>query len=471
MSADFDFLIIGGGSAGYAAARTAAALGLKTGVVDGAEELGGLCILRGCMPSKTLLESASRFSTLRRAEEFGLRASGLEVRGPEILERKRRLIGEFAAYRQEQLQGGKFELVRGWARFLDANTIEATLRDGGTRRITAKTFLLATGSVVSEAPLVALKEIGCWSTDDALDSAEVPASVIILGGGATAVEFATYYSGLGREVTLIQRGGQLLKGTDPDLAAALAHGLRNRGVRVFTGTRLVGAENADGKKRIIFEHDGKTVIAEASRVLQALGRSPNTRGLALDAADIRVENGRPSTGATQQTGQPHIFAAGDVSGPYEIVHIAIQQGELAARNAARLISGGTEAMEQSDYRLKLSVVFSDPEIAVVGRGEAELREAGVAFRAASYPFNDHGKSILMEANYGYVKVIAEPKRGRILGAEIVGKDAGELIHAFSGPLAMKATVFDLLRAPWYHPTLAEIVTYPLEELAGTISPP
>ena len=466
MSADFDFLIIGGGSAGYAAARTATALGLKTGVVDGAEELGGLCILRGCMPSKTLLESASRFSTLRRAEEFGLRASGLEVRGPEILERKRRLIGEFAAYRQEQLQGGKFELVRGWARFLDANTIEATLRDGGTRRITAKTFLLATGSVVSEAPLVALKEIGCWSTDDALASAEVPASVIILGGGATAVEFATYYSGLGREVTLIQRGGQLLKGTDPDLAAALAHGLRNRGVRVFTGTRLVGAENANGKKRIIFEHDGKTVIAEASRVLQALGRSPNTRGLALDAAEIRVENDRPSTGATQQTGQPHIFAAGDVSGPYEIVHIAIQQGELAARNAARLISGGTEAMEQSDYRLKLSVVFSDPELAVVGRGEAELREAGVAFRAASYPFNDHGKSLCMGETDGFVKLIAAADSGEILGGACVGPHAAELIHEIVVAMRFRATARQLAETPHYHPTLSEIWTYPAEELAG-----
>ncbi len=123
-----------------------------------------------------------------------------------------------------------------------------------------------------------------------------------------------------------------------------------------------------------------------------------------------------------------------------------------------------------DYSLLLNVVFTDPQLATIGRLEADLAADGVPFLAASYPFNDHGKSILMEANYGYVKVIAEPKRGRILGAEIVGKDAGELIHAFSGPLAMRATVFDLLRAPWYHPTLAEIVTYPLEDLADRIRP-
>ena len=466
MNSDFDFLIIGGGSAGYAAARTAAALGLKTCVVDGAEELGGLCILRGCMPSKTLLESATRFATLRRAEEFGLRASALEVRGPEILARKRKLIGGFAEYRREQLTSGKFELVRGHARFLDANTIEVKLREGGERRIAAKSFLLATGSVVSDAPLPALNEIGCWTTDDALESAEVPASVIVLGGGATAVEFATYYAGLGREVTIIQRSGQLLKGTDPDLAAALAHGLRNRGVRVFTETKIVGAEQAGEKRRITFEHDGKRITVEAEQVLQALGRSPNLGGIGLDAAGIRIAKGGLAMLATQQTSEPHIFAAGDVSGPYEVVHIAIQQGEVAARNAARMLAGGTEPLEESDYRLKLFAVFSDPEVAVVGRGETELRAAGIAFRTASYPFNDHGKSLCMGETDGFVKLIVAAEGGEILGGACVGPHAAELIHEIVVAMRFRATAAQLAETPHYHPTLSEIWTYPAEELAG-----
>ena len=143
--------------------------------------------------------------------------------------------------------------------------------------------------------------------------------------------------------------------------------------------------------------------------------------------------------------------------------MAIQQGELAARHAAN-----ASKIKPVDYNLLLNVVFTDPQLATIGRLEHDLKTSGVKYITASYPFNDHGKSILMEANYGYVKVIAEPNRGRILGAEIVGKDAGELIHCFSGPLAMRATVFDMLRAPWYHPTLAEIITYPLEELAEMI---
>ena len=461
-----DFLIIGGGSAGYAAARTAVSLGLKTCVVDGAEELGGLCILRGCMPSKTLLESASRYATMRRAEEFGLRARALEVRGPEILARKRRLIGEFAAYRQEQLSSGKFELVRGHARFLDANAVEVKLREGGTRRIAAGSFLLATGSVVSDPPLGALNEIGCWTTDDALESAEVPESVIVLGGGATAVEFATYYAGLGREVTLIQRGKQLLKGTDFDLASALAHGLRNRSVRIYLETKTVGAERAGERKRITFEHEGKRISVEAAEVLQALGRSPNVRGLALDAAEIEIAKGRPAMRATQQTSQPHIFAAGDVSGPFEVVHIAIQQGEIAARNAARFLLKETGLLEETDYRLKLFAVFSDPEVAIVGRGETELRAAGVAFRAASHPFNDHGKSLCMGETDGFVKLIAAADGGEILGGACVGPHAAELIHEIVVAMRFRATAAQLAATPHYHPTLSEIWTYPAEELAG-----
>jgi len=461
---NFDFAIIGGGSAGYAAARTAVALGLKTCVVDGAEVLGGLCILRGCMPSKTLLESSSRFSTLRRAQKFGLRASGLEVIGPEILARKKRLIGEFAAYRQGQLGAGKFALVRGNARFTDAHTVEVDLRHCGTQRITAKTFLLATGSVVSDAPLAALNAIGCWTTDDVLESPDVPASIIILGGGATAVEFATYYAGLGRDVTLIQRGAQLLRGTDADLAAALAHGLRERGVKVFVNTRLVGAEKAGGRKRIIFEHDGKQITVEAEQVLQALGRSPNTGGLGLAAAGIEMLHGRTAMQPTQQTSQPHIFAAGDVSGPYEVVHIAIQQGEVAARNAARVIAPG-EALEETDLRLKLFAVFSDPELAVVGQTEGELRASGTAFRVATYPFNDHGKALCMGETDGFVKLFAA-HGGEILGGACVGPHAAELIHEVVVAMRFRATAAQLAAIPHYHPTLSEIWTYPAEELAG-----
>ena len=462
---NYDFIIIGGGSAGYAAARTAVALGLKTCVVDGAEELGGLCILRGCMPSKTLLATSSRAVSVRRAAEFGLRAGKLEVRGDEILARKRRLIDEFAGYRREQLERGKFDLVRGFARFVDSETIDVTLRSGGVQRIEGRAFLLATGSVVSDVPLPSLKDVGYWTTDEALDSAHVPQSLIILGGGATTVEFATYYAGLGRDVTIIQRSEQLLKGADADVADALAHGLRARGVKIFTGTKLHRAESAGEKKRIVFEHGGENVSVEAEQIIHALGRSPMVNGLGLDAAGIELTKGRPTMQPTQQTSQPHIFAAGDVAGPFEIVHIAIQQGEIAARNAARLLAkNGT--MEETDYRLKLSVIFSDPEVAECGANERELRASGTAFRVAKYPFNDHGKSLCIGETDGFVKLIADEHGGEILGGAVVGPHASELIHEIVVAMRFRATARQLAEIPHYHPTLSEIWTYPAEELAG-----
>ena len=464
MNYDYDFLIIGGGSAGYAAARTAAASGLKTCVVDGAPELGGLCILRGCMPSKTLLQSASRFASMRRAGEFGLRASGLGFDGSEIVARKRRLISGFAEYRAEQLQDGRFDLVRGLARFADASTVVATFPDGTERRITARTFLLATGSKVGPVPIPSLNEAGFWSTDDVLDSEEIPASITILGGGATAVEFATYYAGLGRDVTIIQRSGQLLKGTDADVADALVEGLRQRGVKVYTGTKLLFAECTSGGKRITFEHASGTLSVEAAQILHALGREPNVAGLNLAAAGI-TQAGRPKVSLTQQTSQPHIFAAGDLAGPYEIVHIAIQQGEIAARNAARVIASAG-GLEESDYRLRLYGIFSDPEVAVVGASECELRETGVAFRSAKYPFNDHGKSLCMGETDGFVKLIASVETDEILGGAVVGPHATELIHEIAVAMHFHATAAQLATVPHYHPTLSEIWTYPAEELAG-----
>jgi pyruvate/2-oxoglutarate dehydrogenase complex dihydrolipoamide dehydrogenase (E3) component len=225
---------------------------------------------------------------------------------------------------------------------------------------------------------------------------------------------------------------------------------------------------ADSKgARVTFTQGGRTLRRSARHLFNALGREPATSGLGLEAAGVAVApNGRILTNRWQQTSAPHIYAAGDCCGPHEIVHVAIQQAELAARHAC-----GLKGLKPVDYSLLLGVVFTDPQVATLGLRERELAEKRAPYIAASHPFDDHGKSILMNARYGYVKVIAEPGSGRILGAEIVGKDAGELIHCFSTPLAMRATVHDMLRAPWYHPTLAEIVTYPLEEIADRISAP
>ncbi|MDQ5978189.1 MAG: hypothetical protein QG602_1163 [Verrucomicrobiota bacterium] len=457
---EYDFICIGGGSAGFNAARVATGLGLKTAIVDGARELGGLCILRGCMPSKTLLYAAEVLHHARHADRFGVKVTGARADMKAIQARKKRIIGDFAQYRLQALTSGRFDLHRAHARFVDAHTLE--LSDGN--KISGRHFLIGTGSKVAVPPVPGLAGIRTWTSDDVLDLDFVPKSVLVLGGGIVACELAQFLNRIGTRVTLVQRSRNILRDHSDDASTVVQQALVDEGIELFAGTQISQIAQDRRGVTITFQHDGRTLTRRAAHCFNALGRVPNTAGLGLAAAGVKTRpDGQIVINRWQQTTAPHIYAGGDCSGPHEIVHIAIAQGELAARHAA-----GVKKLKPVDFSLLLNVVFTDPQLATVGALERDLDAKGARYLKASYPFNDHGKSILMEANYGYVKVLAEPKRGRILGAEIVGKDAGELIHCFSTPLALRATVRDMLRAPWYHPTLAEIITYPLEEIADQL---
>jgi pyruvate/2-oxoglutarate dehydrogenase complex dihydrolipoamide dehydrogenase (E3) component len=464
---DFDFLVLGGGSAGYAAASAASALGLRVGLVEGAGELGGLCILRGCMPSKALIESANHFADFHRAGEFGLSAGATGFSISKIHERKARHVAEFADYRAKQLASGRFELIRGWASFVDPHTVEVKSAEGEPRRYSAETILIATGSRIKKVAIPGLEETGYWTSDTVLATASLPRSVIVLGGGATAVEFAHYFSAMGAKTTVIQRSQQLVKEMDADVAKVLTTALRQRGVSVHCNTALLRAERTEtGLKRIVYTQGGETRVAEAEEIVYALGREPLTAGMALENAGLDCTHGCPSTGLTQQTNVPHIFAAGDVCGPYEVVHIAIAQAEVAARNALRLVKADGRTLEEMDYRLRLFVIFTEPEMARVGMSESELQSAGIPYRVASYPFDDHGKSILMEEKLGFVKLLAGQDSDEIVGAAVVGPRASELIHELVVAMRFRATAGQLSAIPHYHPTLSEIWTYPAEELAS-----
>lgn len=456
----YDLLVIGGGSAGFNAARVAHGLGQRVAIVDGATDLGGLCILRGCMPSKTLLYSAEVLHLAQHGRIFGLKIPRATADMKSVHRRKKKIIGEFADYRQRALNSGNYELIRAHARFVDPHTVE--LSDG--QRLTAGKFLISTGSNVSVPPIPGLAETPFWTSDEVLDLDFTPESVIVLGGGIVACELAQFLRRVGTRVTMIQRSAHVLRDYSPEAAAVVHQAFRDEGIELHAATQLEKVSGDRNGVTVRFRKDGKLFTRRARHLFNALGRDPNVAGLGLAAAGVLVSpTGHVVVNRWQQTSRTHIYAAGDVCGPHEIVHLAVAQGELAARHAF-----GVRGIKPIDPQLLLTVVFTDPPVATIGPQEADLKRNRTPYLAASYPFDDHGKSILMEAKYGYVKVIAEPKRGRILGAEIVGRDAGELIHCFTTPLAMRATVFDMLRAPWYHPTLAEIVTYPLEELAEQV---
>ena len=463
----FDVVVIGGGSAGYAAARTATAAGARTAVVEDIGRLGGLCILRGCMPTKALLESAHRWQEIGRAAEFGLKVKALAPDLPAIFRRKEMLIADFAGHRAGQLRRGDFTLIRGRARFLDPQRIEVRGR-GPARIVRAKTFIVATGSEIHPVSLPGLEEAGCLTSDSALAQARLPRSLVVLGGGAIAVEFAQFYAALGTKVTLLQRNAHLVKEFDSEVSAELEAAFRDEGVTIRTGVTLERVRRRGARKEVVFTQDGKRQTVAAEEIFYALGRRPRLGGLDLPLAGVPIRDGRIAVDTALRTRAPHIFAAGDVAGPYEVVHLAVQQGEITARNAVAAARGKKGKPETIDYRLKTSIVFTQPEVASVGLTEREARAKGAAVFAAQYRFDDHGKSMIMGAKHGFVKLVAD-LRGKILGAQIIGPHASDLIHELIAVMYYRGTVQQLAAMPHYHPTLAEIVTYPAEEIADRIA--
>ncbi len=449
-----DVVVIGGGSAGYAAASRLHAGGAEVAVVDPGP-LGGLCILRGCMPTKAILRSAEIAALIRQAPEFGLQPGALQVDLGAILDRKDRLVHEFAAYRREQLRDGRFVLYEARARFVSPRQIQAA-----EQILTADSFIIATGSVPGHVPVPGLDAAGYITSDEALELRRLPPTLIVLGGGPVALELAQFYQRLGSQVTLIQRSHHVLSQGDEDIARPLEQRLREEGMQVYTGTQLREFSVADGLKGAGFHHEGTYRQVTGHQILQAMGRRSCIDGLALEAAGVEVEEGRIRVNSEMRTSQPHIYAVGDVNGVHETVHLAIQQGEVAAHNA--LHPGGPA--HRLDERLTAEVVFTDPQVAGVGLCEMQCQDLDIPYLTASYPFADHGKALCLGVPHGHVKLLCQPRTGDLLGAHIVGAEAGELIHEMITVMHFHGTVHDLCRIPHYHPTLSEILTYPAEEL-------
>jgi len=471
-TADFDVAVIGGGSAGFAAARTASSMGARTVVIEGAVKMGGLCILRGCMPSKALLESAHRWHEIGRAREFGLFVKPVEVDMECIQARKRLLIGGFADYRRKQLRNGDFTLVRGMASFLDAQTLLVT-QGRKQELVTASTFIVATGSVITRVPVPGLWETGCLTSDTALDAETIPKRLAVLGGGVIAVELGQFFARVGSKTTILQRSEQIVRNYDPDVSQELERAFAAEKIDVRTGVKLLEVSPTAKGKKIVFQRGRQREEIVVDEILYAMGRAPALAGLKLENAGVALSEGKLKVDDHLASSAPHLFGAGDSVGPHEVVHIAIQQGEIAARNAVAHVrhgqmNGDHGVPEKIDYRLKALVTFTDPEIASVGLTETEAKAKGIDYYAASYPFNDHGKALIGGHEFGFVKLIAEKTRGEIIGAEIIGPHASDLIHEIIAVMRYRGTAQELAVMPHYHPTLAEIVTYPAEEIAGKV---
>jgi pyruvate/2-oxoglutarate dehydrogenase complex dihydrolipoamide dehydrogenase (E3) component len=454
----FDLVVIGAGSGGYAAGRTARDFGATVAFVDKGP-LGGLCILRGCMPSKTLIATGDAAYEVRHAAELGVHSSPPTIDFPAVMARKREIIQGFADYRIAGID--TFPVFTGEARFESPHRLRV-----GNDVLEAKHFVIGTGSVVAPAVIPGLAEAGFIDSDAALELGEPPKSLIVLGGGYVGTELTQFYARIGVPTTILIRSAHLLSGEDTDIGAGLTEYFREEGITVETRAVVQRVSvRSDGLKVVHYQQDGVEKSVAAHEIFYALGRVPNVAGLNLEAAGVKYHNILGVTvDETMRTSQPHIFAVGDVTGRFLLVHVAIQQGEVAARNAVH------DAYEAIDYSLsKTHTVFTDPQVAIVGDTEKELQRAGVAYVSASTPFNDHGKAIAIGKTKGFVKMLASPLDGRILGCAILGPDASDLIHEMIVAMHYRATVFEFMRIPHLHPTMAEILTYPAEEIAEKIT--
>ena len=452
-----EFVVVGAGSGGYAAARTARDFGCDAALVD-TGPLGGLCILRGCMPSKAFLATSDALQDARDSGALGITIGTISVDMPFVAARKRALVKDFADYRIAGID--QFPLYTGAARFLSPTELAV----GDDVVLEAERFVVATGSVVPPAALEGLTETGYIDSDGVLELERVPATAIVLGGGYTACELGQFLARMGARTTMLIRSGHLLTSSDEDVGNALTGYFRDEGIDVVTHAKLLGARRDGSAKAVRFEEGGQEREIAAEEIFYALGRAPHVEGLALEKAGVALgKNGGIAVDATLRTTNPNIFAVGDVTGDYMLVHVAIYQGEIAARNSC------LEGMETADYRLASAhTVFTDPQIAAVGSSEKELRASARPFVSGRYDFADHGKAQCLAKTKGFVKMMADPENGRILGAAVIGPEGSELIHEVIVAMNYDATVVDFMRIPHLHPTLAEIWTYPAEMCAAQL---
>jgi pyruvate/2-oxoglutarate dehydrogenase complex dihydrolipoamide dehydrogenase (E3) component len=451
-------IVIGAGSGGYAAARTARDLGATVAFVDPGP-LGGLCILRGCMPSKTLIATGDLMQAIRESGHLAVQTGAPKVDYAKLAARKRELVGGWADYRKAGIE--TFPVFTGAAFFESPTTLRI-----GDQLLEGRRFVIGTGSRIAPPAIPGLAEAGYLDSDQALDLEAPPKSLIVLGGGYVASELGQFFHRVGVATTMVLRAAHLLSGEDHDVGEALTGYLRAEGMRIETkaSVRQVSVRE-DGMKVVHFVRDGVEHTVAAEQIFYALGRIPNVDGLGLENAGVTY---REITGIgiddTLRTSNPNIFAVGDVTGRYQLVHVAIQQGEIAGRNA---VTGGRE---RADYRLtRTHTVFTDPQVAIVGVTERELKAAGTPYLSASYPFDDHGKAVALGRTKGFVKMLASPTDGTILGAAIVGPEASDLIEPLIVAMSFNATAEQYAKIPHLHPTLVEILTYPAEEIAEQIN--
>jgi len=448
-SETYDVVIIGSGPGGYVAAIRAGQLGLRTALVEKDPYEGGTCLHRGCIPTKALLENASRYRDLLHADEFGLGIGDVSVDWGKIQSRKQGVVDRLARGVSGLLRKQGVEVVRGWGRLEGPRAVE--VRDGETTRtLESNHVVLATGSVPREIPIAPFDGERILSSDHVLELASVPESMVVIGAGAVGVEFASVYADFGTDVTIVEVLPRLLPIEDDDASAALAKAFANRGIDVRTGTKLASADVGDDGVRVTLEGEkGDEITAET--LLVAIGRAPVSEGIGLENVGVELDDGYVMVDEFCETGEPGVYAIGDVNPTPWLAHVASMEGTMVVERIAGL------DVRPVPYGETPNCTYCEPEVASVGLSERTARAEGHDVRTGTFPLAASGRAQIAGHTDGFVKVVAEKRYDEVLGVHIVGYKATELIAEAGAVLRLEGTVEELIHTIHAHPTLAESI--------------
>jgi dihydrolipoamide dehydrogenase len=451
---DFDVVVIGSGPGGYHAALRAAQLGLKTACVE-KEAVGGVCLNVGCIPTKALLHVAAGLREAKAADEYGVSYGKPKLDLERLMGWKDGVVRKLTGGVSQLFKGNKVTLLRGEARFVDPRTISV-----GEKRYSAKAFIVATGSRPIEVPGFETDGESVVDSTGALMVQEVPKRFLAIGGSAIGLEFADVYNSLGSEVTVVEMMERIVPTADPHISGELAKALARRGIAMKTSTKAAGMKRTGKGIEVTLEDQaGKKEKLTVDRILVAVGRRPNGRGLGLEEVGVTVdERGFVPVNDRMQTNLEHIYAIGDVCRQPLLAHKAMKEGLVAAEHAAG---------KQVAYDTVVpSVIYTTPELASVGMTEQEAKEAGFDVRIGTFPLAASGRALSLGAGEGLAKIVGDVKTDLLLGFHMVGPNAGDIVAEAALAIEMGATLEDVALTQHPHPTISEAFMEAAEHAHG-----
>jgi dihydrolipoamide dehydrogenase len=447
-------IVIGGGVAGYPAALRAARLGANVTLVE-KEKLGGVCLNRGCIPTKVFLQAASIYKEIKRGELFGISAERVRIDFGALTKRKKTVISRLTQGVESLLKNKSIRIIHGTACFTDSQNLKIL----ETKEvIKGDKLILATGSKPVTLSVPCDKEISLLTSDDLLEIESVPKSLVVIGGGYIGVEFGQFFNRLGTQVSIIEMMDRIIPTEDHEISQGLENILKNEGIRIFTQARVEKIEKDRGDNVITLSTPEGAKRLNAATIAQTVGRKPFSEGVGLEKVGVRTEKGRIVVNEKMETNIPHIYAAGDVIGGVLLAHVAMAEGESAARNALGHLS-------PMPYLTVPRCIYTSPEVACVGLTE-EQAGADREVRISRFPFHAVAKASLTEETEGMIKMVAGKKYGEILGVHMIGPHATELIAEAALAIEMEVTVEELAHTIHPHPTLCEGVREAAMVLSG-----